>query len=80
MKSPDFDYKSPLTAFALIIPICLGLWLLAVPTTMSLATFAMVIAVMLAGSLVALATWNNGRATRSIAHVLNDVEKAAPRE
>ena len=80
MKSPDFDYKTNLTAFGLIIPICLGLWLLAVPTTMSLATFAMVIAVMLAGSLVALATWNNGRATRSIAHVLNDVEKAASRE
>lgn len=80
MKRPDFDYKTNLTAFALIIPICLGLWLLAVPTTMSLTTFAMVIAVMLAGSLIALATWNNGRATRSIAHVLNDVEKAGPRE
>ena len=80
MRNPDFDYKSTLTAFALLVPICLGLWLLAVPTTMSLATFAMVIAVMFAGSLVALATWSNGRATRSIAHVLNDVEKAAPRE
>ena len=80
MKSPDFDYKTNLTALGLIIPICLGLWLLAVPTTMSLTTFAMVIAVMLAGSLVALATWNNGRATRSIAHVLNDVEKAGSRE
>lgn len=80
MKRPDFDYKSTLTAFALVIPICAGLWLLSVPTTMSLTTFAMAIAVMLAGSLVALATWNNGRATRSIAHVLNDVEKADTRE
>jgi len=80
MKLPDYDYKSTLTAFGLVIPICLALWLLAVPTTMSLATFAVTISVMLAGSLVALATWNNGRATRSIAHVLNDVEKAGPRE
>jgi hypothetical protein len=47
---------------------------------MSLATFATVITVMLAGSMIALMTWNNGRATRTIAHVLNDVEKAARRE
>ena len=80
MKNHDFDYKSTLTGLGLIIPICLGLWLLAVPTTMSLTTFAVIIMVMLAGSMVALTTWNNGRAARSIAHVLNDVEKAAPRE
>ncbi len=80
MKTQPFDYKATLTGFAFVIPICLGLWLLAVPTTMSLGTFAMVISVMLGGSIVALATWNNGRATRNIAHVLNDVEKTSPRE
>ena len=80
MKSQAFDYKTTLTAFALVIPVCLALWLLAVPATMSLATFAMVIMVMLGGTIVALNTWSNGRATRNIAHVLNDVEKSAPRE
>ena len=80
MKSQSFDVKATATAFALVIPMCLALWLLAASTTMSLTTFVMIISVMLAGSVVALATWNNGRATRSIAHVLNDVEKAAPRD
>lgn len=80
MNYRRFDYKATLSGFALIIPICLGLWLLAVPTTMSLSTFAMVMMMMLAGSLITLATWSNGRPTRSIAHVLNDVEKTAPRE
>ena len=75
-----YDLKATATTFAVVIPICLVLWLLAAPTKMSLATFATVITVMLAGSMIALMTWNNGRATRSIAHVLNDVEKAAPRE
>ena len=79
MKNQSFDYKATLTGLGLVIPISLGLWLLAVPTTMSLTTFVMVISVMLAGSVIALTTWSNGRATRSIAHVLNDVEKA-PRE
>ena len=80
MKSQTFDVKAAATAFAFVIPICLVLWLFAVPTKMSLATFAMIITVMLSGSIIALMTWSNGRATRSIAHVLNDVEKAAPRE
>ena len=80
MLRRTFDYKSTVMAFALVIPLCLGLWLLAVPATMSLATFGVVITVMLAGSIVALTTWSNGRATRSIAHVLNDVERVAPRE
>ena len=80
MPNENFDYKTTLTGFALVVPMCLGLWLLTVPTTMTLPTFAIIILVMLAGSLVALTTWSNGRATRSIAHVINDVEKTSPRE
>jgi hypothetical protein len=80
MKTQTFDVKAAATAFAFVIPISLVLWLLAAPTKMSLATFAIVITVMLAGSIIALMTWSNGRATRSIAHVLNDVEKGVSRE
>ena len=76
----SFDYKSTAIAFALVIPVLLSLWLLAVPTTLSLATFAAVMLVMIGGTIVALNTWSNGRATQSIAHVLNDAEKTAPRE
>ena len=78
--TPSYDYKSTALAFALVMPICLGLWLVAVPSTLSVATFTAVALVMIAGTVVALNTWSNGRATRSIAHVLNDTEKAAPRE
>jgi hypothetical protein len=76
----SFDYKSTATAFALVIPVCLALWLLAVPTTLSLATFAAVTLVMVGGTIVALNTWSNGRPTRSIAHVLNDTERTGRRE
>ncbi len=75
-----FDYKSTAAAFALVIPICLALWMLAVPTTMAPVTFVAVTVVMIGGTVVALNTWANGRPTRTIAHVLNDTEGTAPRE
>ena len=80
MTTQRFDYKSTATAFALVIPVCLALWLLVVPTTMSLVTFVAITVVMIGGTVVALNTWSNGRATRTIAHVLNDAEETAPRE
>ena len=76
----NFDYKSAAVAFALVMPICLALWVLAVPSTLSVATFTALTLVLVGATMVGLNTWNNGRATRSIAHVLNDAEKAAPRE
>ena len=80
MKTQRFDYKSTATAFALVIPMCLALWMLAVPTTMSLVTFVAITVVMIGGTVVALNTWANGRPTRTITHVLNDTEGPAPRE
>ena len=80
MKTQRFDYKSTAAAFALVIPMCLALWMLAVPTTMSLVTFVAITVVMMGGTVVALNTWANGRPTRTITHVLNDTEGPAPRE
>ena len=80
MKTDNFDFTSTATAFAIVLSICVGLWLLAVPTTMSLMTFAALVGVMLGGAVVALITWSNGRPTRTIAHVLNDAETARRRE
>jgi len=80
MKTQKFDYKSTAAAFALVIPICLALWMLAVPTTMAPVTFVAVTVVLIGGTVVALNTWANGRPTRTIAHVLNDAERPAPRE
>lgn len=80
MKTDKFDSTSTATAFAIVLSICVALWLLAVPTTMSLVTFGASVVVMMGGAVVALTTWSNGRPTRSIAHVLNDAEAANRRE
>jgi hypothetical protein len=80
MKTHKFDYKATAAAFAIVIPICVALWMLAVPTTMAPVTFVAVTFVMIGGTVVALNTWANGRPTRTIAHVLNDAEGPAPRE
>ena len=76
----SFDYKSAGAAFALVMPLCIALWVLAVPSVLSVATFVAVTLVLIGATMVGLNSWNNGRATRSIAHVLNDAEKTAPRE
>ena len=73
MKTERFD-RSSLAAFALVASICVALGVLAVPARMSAVTFMAMILIMMGGSVVALATWSNGRATRTITHVIHDAE------
>ena len=80
MTKPNLQYTSAAAAGAITIPFAAIVWLIMVPGAMSWMTFAALTSVALGGAFVALNTWRNSQATRSIAHVLNDEETKARRE
>lgn len=67
-------FTAATTACAVTVPFAAALWLIGVPGTMSLVTFAAVSAITFGASYVSLNTWQNGQATRSVAHVINETE------
>jgi hypothetical protein len=79
MKKPEFQYTSATAACAVTLPLAGAIWLIGIPA-MSLATLGALGAVVLGSTYVAINTWRNAEATRSIAHVINDTETKVPRE
>ena len=79
MKAYLIEHGS-VAAATLTIPVVAIAWLVAVPSTMSTATFATSVALAIGAGAVAFKTWRSGQATGTIGQVLNDTETGSTRE
>lgn len=61
-------------ASALLIPCMASIWLLVDRDSMRPSTFAASAALVIGVAAVALTTWRNGQATRTVTHLLHETE------
>jgi hypothetical protein len=73
MKAYLIEHSVAAAATLAIPAVAIG-WLVMVPATMSAGTFATTAVLAVGAGAIALRTWRSGQATRTIGHVLNDVE------
>jgi hypothetical protein len=66
--------RGSVAAATLTVPLVVIAWLLAVPSTMSTATFASIVALAIGAGAVVLKTWWGGQAQDTIGQVINDTE------
>ena len=75
MTSPGRNTRYTLGA-ALLVPSMLTLWLLAVPDTLAVSTYLVLVSLIVATAAITLNTWRNGRAAGSMGQLLYATETA----
>jgi hypothetical protein len=78
MTSPGRNTRYTLGA-ALLVPSMLTLWLFAVPGTLAMSTYLVLVSLMVATAAITLTTWRNSRAVDSLGQLLYATETAPVR-
>jgi hypothetical protein len=74
VSSPSSQLRSVLAALAVSAVCVIILWLWAVPSVLSRATFAFMAVFMIGGATVSLITWRNAQATSTVGQLLHATE------
>jgi hypothetical protein len=77
VRNPSSQLRSILASLTLSAVCVLILWLWAVPSVLSPATFAFMAIFMIGGATVSLITWRNAQATSTVGQLLHATEAAS---